>query len=104
MSEAGNVAQPSAALVPGVWSSYGNGWRQLWKHFLELFLIVIVSFVIGLPPTIANLAQDLQAFLIQTLRCGVILLEHGHYSQIVEQDGSARLVVQLAMDGQTFFI
>lgn len=36
-------------LVPGVGSSYGNGWRQLWKYFLELFLIAIIGFVIGIP-------------------------------------------------------
>jgi hypothetical protein len=30
-------------------SSYGNGWRQLWKYFLELFLIGIIGFIIGIP-------------------------------------------------------
>jgi len=33
----------------GVSSSYGHGWRQLWKYFLELFLIGLIGFVIGLP-------------------------------------------------------
>lgn len=33
----------------GVASSYGNGWRQLWKHFLMLFLIGIISGVISSP-------------------------------------------------------
>jgi len=27
---------------PGVLSSYGNGWHQLWKYFLELLLITII--------------------------------------------------------------
>ena len=36
-------------LVPGVGSSYGNGWGKLWKYFLELFLIGIIGFVIGIP-------------------------------------------------------
>jgi uncharacterized membrane protein len=36
------------AWVPGVISSYGNGWRQLWKYFLELLLVIIIAFVIGL--------------------------------------------------------
>jgi hypothetical protein len=31
---------------PGVFSSYGNGWRQLWKFFLPLFLIGVIYFVI----------------------------------------------------------
>lgn len=33
----------------GVFSSYGHGWRQLWKYFLELFLITLIGFVIGIP-------------------------------------------------------
>jgi uncharacterized membrane protein len=40
-----------AALVKtfasGVGSSYSNGWKQLWKHFLELFLILIINWVIS---------------------------------------------------------
>ena len=32
----------AAPWVPGVGSSYSNAWRQLWKHFLVLFLIGIV--------------------------------------------------------------
>jgi len=43
------VVQKSVVLVPGVGSCYGNGWRQLWKYFLELFLIGIIGFVIGIP-------------------------------------------------------
>lgn len=35
--------------LPGVVSSYKNAWRQLWKNILELFLILIISWVIGLP-------------------------------------------------------
>jgi uncharacterized membrane protein len=34
---------------PGVESSYANGWKQLWKHFLELILIGIIYFIISLP-------------------------------------------------------
>ena len=34
---------------PGVGSSYGNGWRQLWKYFLELLLIAIIGIVISAP-------------------------------------------------------
>ena len=41
--------QSSLVLKPTVEASYGNGWRQMWKHFLELFLIGIVGFVIGIP-------------------------------------------------------
>ncbi len=43
-----SMVQPSVVLMPGVGSSYRNGWRQLWKYFLELFLIGILGFVIGI--------------------------------------------------------
>lgn len=42
---------------PGVLSSYGNGWRQLWKYFLELLLITIIVGLISLP-TAFNEVQD----------------------------------------------
>jgi hypothetical protein len=29
-------------LVPGVFDCYGHGWRQLWKNFLELFVIFLI--------------------------------------------------------------
>lgn len=56
-----------AALVktfaPGVESSYSNGWKQLWKHFLELFLILIIYTVIsGVGGFIFNLLIILQPF------------------------------------------
>ncbi len=48
--EAGeSVPQSTTVFEPGVSSSYGNGWKQLWKYFLELFLIGIIYFVISLP-------------------------------------------------------
>ena len=36
-------------LAPGADTSYGHGWRQLWKYFLELFLIGILAVIIGIP-------------------------------------------------------
>ena len=41
--------QSSIVLAPTVDASYGNGWRQMWKYFLELFLIGIIGLVIGIP-------------------------------------------------------
>lgn len=35
--------------VPGVGSSYSNGWQQLKKYFLELLLITVIGIVIGIP-------------------------------------------------------
>jgi hypothetical protein len=34
---------------PGVLSSYRNGWHQLWKYILELFVIGLIFFFIALP-------------------------------------------------------
>lgn len=45
----GNAVEGSGAPFPGVGSSYAHGWTHLWKYFLELFLIGIVSLVIGIP-------------------------------------------------------
>lgn len=33
----------------GVFSSYGHGWRQLWKYFPELLVIGLIGLVIGIP-------------------------------------------------------
>jgi len=49
MTDKGNVSQNSAMLTPGVGSSYSNGWRRLWKYFLELFLIFIIYAVVSSP-------------------------------------------------------
>jgi uncharacterized membrane protein len=49
---------------PGVFSSYGNGWRQMWKYFLELLLIGViyvalssVGYVFSLPAMGLNAPQ-----------------------------------------------
>jgi uncharacterized membrane protein len=52
-----NVKKNSVTLAPGVGSAYGNGWRQLRKYFLELFLIGIIGFVIGIPSGIGGWSQ-----------------------------------------------
>jgi len=50
MSEGSEAMVKNLAVwAPGVGSSYKNGWRQLWKYFLELFLIGLIAFLIGLP-------------------------------------------------------
>lgn len=50
-----NVPLGSIILVPGVKSSYRNGWTQLRKYFLELFLIGIITFLLGELFNIASL-------------------------------------------------
>jgi len=55
------AVQGGAIPVPGVGSSYGHGWNQLWKYFLELFVIGIIAFVIGLPAQIFfHASEDLE--------------------------------------------
>lgn len=40
---------------PQVFSSYGNGWRQLWKYFLELLLIGIIIFALSMAANIFSI-------------------------------------------------
>ena len=50
MSEGSESAASSPVTpVPGVGSSYSNGWKQLKKYFLELLLITVIGIVIGVP-------------------------------------------------------
>jgi uncharacterized membrane protein len=47
--QAQSGSQPSlVTLKPGVISSYSSGWKQLWKHFRELFLIGVIYLVLSL--------------------------------------------------------
>ena len=63
MSAANKQAMPgSTVLVPEVGACYGHGWHQLWKYFLELLLISIIAFVIGIPSGMSGWAKDI-AFL-----------------------------------------
>ena len=39
---------------PTIGDSYGNGWKQLWKFFLELFLIGIVFFLFSIPMSLPS--------------------------------------------------
>lgn len=43
------VTKDANILEPTVEACYKNGWQELWRHFLELLLIVIISFAISLP-------------------------------------------------------
>ena len=53
------VVKDFAVWAPGVGSSYKNGWRQLWKYFLELFLIGIIGFLIGIPTGMGGWSQGI---------------------------------------------
>ena len=62
--QSSNALKDSVTLVPGVGSAYGNGWRQLWKYFLELFLIGIIGFVIGIPAGMGGWTEGTAAFFL----------------------------------------
>ncbi len=42
------------SLRPGAGSAYGHGWGKLWKYFLELFLVGIIGWVIGVPTSMGG--------------------------------------------------
>ena len=48
------TAAPQHVVEIGVGSSYGNGWRQLWKNFLMLFLIGIITVLISSPGSVVS--------------------------------------------------
>jgi len=50
-----------APFPPGVISSYRNGWHQLWRNILELFIIGLIFFVIALPSwAMSSTAEELE--------------------------------------------
>ena len=54
--EKADTTQSSTVLTPTVGASYRNGWRQMLKYFLELFLIGIIGVIVGLPSGIGEWA------------------------------------------------
>ena len=47
--QASEVARTPGDVMPTWDSCYGNGWRMLWKYFLEIFLIIIVMIAFSIP-------------------------------------------------------
>lgn len=62
-NKCGNIVAADGEPLPviGVMSSYGHGWRQLWKHFLMLFLIGIIAGVISTPGHVMSNAEFLKS-------------------------------------------
>ncbi len=48
------ITAPRHVIEIGVGSSYGNGWRQLWRNFLLLFLIGIIFALISSPGSVVS--------------------------------------------------
>ena len=68
------VVPKSVTLLPGVGSSYRNGWRQLWKYFLELLLIIILAFVISLPAGSGQFGDNFGILVILAIAYGILIL------------------------------
>jgi uncharacterized membrane protein len=66
------AVQDSSAWPPKVGACYRNGWRKLWKYFLELLIIAIVSFVISLPGHGLSAAKELGG--VAAVFCGILSL------------------------------
>lgn len=45
------------SLRPGVGSYYRHGWGKLWKYFLELFLVVVIGWVVSIPISIGGWSE-----------------------------------------------
>ena len=70
------VATVEPLPVIGVGSSYGHGWRQLWKHFLMLFLIGIIAVLIGSPGSaLSQIAQRIGG--AGAVAAGILSLAYG---------------------------
>jgi len=63
VQDGGDITQGPTVLTPTVGASYRNGWRQMWKYFLKLFLIGIIGFVISILSGIFDVADDLKIVL-----------------------------------------
>lgn len=55
----GQVKEITIAYKPTVMDSYKNGWNKMWKYFLELFLISLIAFLIGLPNGVWTIVTEL---------------------------------------------
>jgi len=74
VEDKGNVSPNSVVLAPGVGSSYKNGWRQLWKYFLELFLIGIIYAIISSPGMVSRTTDVVS---VGDVILGVVLFAYG---------------------------
>lgn len=49
-------------VAPDVTAVYGNGWRQLWKNFLELLLVLIITWAVSAPFVIYSAIDSTPGF------------------------------------------
>jgi uncharacterized membrane protein len=63
---------------PGVFACYGNGWRQMKKYFLELLLIMILSFLFSIP-SFGLYIDDLQALVSNLVSINLMFFKFEGY-------------------------
>jgi len=71
IEERENVPPNTVVLAPGVVSSYRNGWRKLWKYFLDLLSIGIVFAIITLSDLVSRI---IDAVIVGDVLSGTVLL------------------------------
>ena len=72
-----HIVQKSIVLLPGVGSSYKNGWRQMWKHFLVLLLIGIIFVLISSVASIFNVGQGMAGAGASAFVLGILSFAYG---------------------------
>jgi len=50
-------------LLPDATSCYSYAWKQIWKKFLELFLILVIYFLIAIPTGILSVIEEAGGFI-----------------------------------------
>ena len=58
----GQPAISTAVLYPEVGECYSHGWNQMWKHILELALILIINLLISIPASGMSAADEIGGF------------------------------------------
>jgi uncharacterized membrane protein len=76
------TSEKSALSDPGALDCYGIGWRQMKKYFLELLLIMILSFLLSIPSLGLHI-HDLGKLLSGILSIDLIFLEFEGYGLYV---------------------
>ena len=75
MAEGVGKAVPNSTVwAATVGACYGNGWQKMWKYFLELFLIGIIAFVIGIP---SWFSRTTDAVSTADVFLGIVLFAYG---------------------------
>ena len=62
---------------PGVGEAYGHGFKQLWPNFLMLFIVFIISWVLGFPAWMMSGAGDIGSMIVDDAETGAAVAVGG---------------------------